>query len=302
MKRSTIWCGAVAVTTLLVAGAAGARPNYLQAFKANYKTANGKPTLNAANCALCHRGMPAQKMWNPYGEALRKALGATAVTDNAKIVAALTAIEKEKANPRAQMTFGQLIAQDRMPAAAGMPMTTTTPPATGAVRGEWQSLFDGTTLNGWHKMNAGDWSVKDGAITYAGGGNGWLRSDKEYNNFSLVIVWRYTAPGDNDAGIFLKAGMAGNPWPTTGNQLNMGPGQNFGSIGGTQGSRARGDLIKPNDWNTYQVTVTNGTATLAINGTVAWEKATGLSKSPGYLGVQCENKAFQIAQVWIMPL
>ena len=95
--------------------------------------------------------------------------------------------------------------------------------------------------------------------------------------------------------------MEGSPWPS-GPEINMGPGQNFGSISGTQGSMARFDLIKPNDWNTYAVTVDGDAATLAINGTVAWDAATGIPAAPGYIGIQNEGPGLEIAQVWVMEL
>ncbi len=151
--------------------------------------------------------------------------------------------------------------------------------------------------------NDGNWEVRNGLLRYTGGGNGWLSTNQQYRNYALVIVWRFPNPGPNDAGVFLKASGEGKPWPDGGNwQLNMGPGDNVGSIGGTQGSRNRYDLIHPNDWNVWQVTVQNGTATLAINGRQAWDQATGLPDRPAYIGIQNENKVLEIAQIWVRPL
>src|SRR5437764_8337014 len=95
--RNAIGWTAAAVLALGLLTPALARPQYLQAFKAHYNTAQGKPTLNAANCALCHVGAPNQRTWNAYGDAVRAALGgATNVQDRPKIVAALQAVEKIK--------------------------------------------------------------------------------------------------------------------------------------------------------------------------------------------------------------
>lgn len=307
--------GLVCALALGVASGASARPGYLAAFKAHYKTAMGKPTLNGAMCNLCHQGPPAQAMWNAYGQEIRKALGARNVSDQAKIIAALTAAEKGKANPNAQRTFGQIIATDRPPVGGGRPAAGTQParpttPATGTTTarpgnitaGPIEPVFNGVNMDGLTKMNAGNWAVQGGVLKYLGGGNGWMRTNKQYQNYSAVIVWRFTESGPNDAGIFLRAGTTGNPWPTGAPQLNMGPGDNFGSISGTQGSVKRGDLVKPLDWNTYQITVYNGAVTLAINGTKAWEKATGVANQPGYIGIQCENRKFDVAQFWVQPL
>ncbi|MCA9096312.1 MAG: DUF1080 domain-containing protein, partial [Planctomycetaceae bacterium] len=65
--------------------------------------------------------------------------------------------------------------------------------------GEWVSIFDGKTLNGWHKNPAkighgtgGIWKVEDGLITGEqdppGSGNGGiLLTDKKFKNFEVSI-------------------------------------------------------------------------------------------------------------------
>lgn len=166
---------------------------------------------------------------------------------------------------------------------------------------QWVSLFDGRSMEGWTKMHAGDWTVRDGILTYTGGGNGWLRTNREYGNFSLVTTWRFPS-GDNwDSGLFLRAGTEGNPWPREGYQVQMLKGQE-GGIDGARGARARPDLAKPSgQWNTYQVTVIGDTASLAINGEAA-TSGTGLSRPRGYIGWQAEGFPLEIRQVAIMEL
>ena len=55
----------------------------------------------------------------------------------------------------------------------------------------WNPIFDGKTLNGWHKLaGTADYKVEDGAIvgtTAAGSGNTFLVTDKEYGNFILEM-------------------------------------------------------------------------------------------------------------------
>lgn len=305
MNRSAIWWGA---TTALVVGAVApalARPPYLQAFKAHYNTAQGKPTLNAANCAMCHIGMPNQARFNVYGEALRSNLGNAKGVAPARIIEAFRSAEG-KMNPATRQTFMAMIQGDRLPGST-TPAGGGAAGGGGAVRAQWEPVFNNVNMDGLTKMNAGNWVVQDGVLKYTGGGNGWIRSNKQYTNYSMVVVWRYTEPGtgqNNDAGVFLKArpGDNNNPWPNS-PQLNMGPQQNFGTIGGTQGSRPRFDLIKANDWNIYSVTVTGDTATLAINNQIAWDSAVGAGLAgPGHVGFQCENRPFEIAQWWITPL
>lgn len=300
MTRRAIWWGLTALLTVGVIAPALARPGYLMAFKSHYNTAQGKPTLNAANCALCHVGAPPQGMFNVYGSALKANLGNARMVAAPRIRQAFTAVQ-DRRNPATNQTFIAMINGDRMP---GSTM--------GGARGggglgsaQWEPVFNNVNMDGLTKVNQGNWVVQDGVLKHTGGGRGWLRSNKQYNNYSMVVVWRWTTPmASNDAGVFLKAkpGDNGNPFPNS-PQLMIGPNQNYGDIGGAQGSRARGDLIKQNDWNTYAITVQNGIATLAINGQVAWQQAThqGLS-GPGFVGIQNENFPIEIAQWWIRPL
>jgi len=55
----------------------------------------------------------------------------------------------------------------------------------------WTSLFDGKTLNGWHKLaGTADFQVESGAIvgsTITNSGNTFLVTDKEYSNFTLEM-------------------------------------------------------------------------------------------------------------------
>ena len=55
----------------------------------------------------------------------------------------------------------------------------------------WTSLFDGKTLNGWHKLaGTAEYNVDNGAIvgsTVTGSGNTFLVTDQEYGNFILEM-------------------------------------------------------------------------------------------------------------------
>jgi len=299
MNRSAFVFGATAVLAVTAALPAMARPQYLGTFKAHYKTTSGKPALNAANCAMCHVGAPRDSKFNAYGEALKAALGAPNVQDPAKIVAALQAAEK-KQNPTTKATFAQMIQSDFLPASDKTPggsAAATTDPG-------WVALFDGRSYAGMTKENEGNFTVTpEGYLRYTGGGRGWLRTNKTYKNYALVMVWRYLDPANttNDAGLFVKAraGDRGAPFPKS-PQLSMGPGKDFGSL---LGQPARGELMKANDWNMYQLTVRDGMAGFALNNQVAWEGVQNDAlNGEGHVGIQVENFPFEIKQLWILPL
>ena len=73
----------------------------------------------------------------------------------------------------------------------------------------WQLLFDGQTLNGWHtygKSSAGSaWKVEDGAICLQAGGQqgyqtregGDIVTNEEYGNFHLQLDWKISEKGNS---------------------------------------------------------------------------------------------------------
>jgi hypothetical protein len=295
MNRSAVLFGATAVLSVVAAMPAMARPHYLGTFKSHYKTTDSKPTLNAANCGMCHMGAPRDAKYTSYGEAVKMALGGPNVQDTPKIVAALQAVEK-KQNPTTKVTFARMIQADLLPGSDKAP-SDGTPLA-------WEELFDGRSYAGMTKENEGNYVVTpEGNLRYTGGGRGWLRTNKTYTNYALVLVWRFVDPSNttNDAGLYVKArpGDRGNPFPKS-PQLSMGPGNNFGNLLGRPG---RGDLMKANDWNTYQLTVQDGMASLSINNQIAWEGfADDALKGEGHVGLQVENFPFEIRRLYILPL
>lgn len=66
--------------------------------------------------------------------------------------------------------------------------------------GEWVSLFDGKSLNGWHGFNKTgeiiNWKIEDSALVCLGAAKdahgGDIVSDNEYENFELTWQWKLT--------------------------------------------------------------------------------------------------------------
>ena len=70
-------------------------------------------------------------------------------------------------------------------------------------------MFDGKTLNGWHKLtsynNNGQWEVIDGAIAgdqWPEGEGGLLVTEKAYSNYEIYAEVKTTWP--QDSGLFLR--------------------------------------------------------------------------------------------------
>ena len=113
------------------------------------------------------------------------------------------------------------------------------------------SLFDGKTLDGWTAENEAQAEVQDGMLLLKAG-DGWLRSDHTYGDFKLHVEWKALKADQYDAGIYLRAGREGKPFPKRGYQINLKQGQE-GTLIGNEAGKVSG-LIKPGEWNTFDIT------------------------------------------------
>lgn len=193
-------------------------------------------------------------------------------------------------------------------------------------------LFNGKNLDGWGyflvepdvKMED-VWSVEDGILICKGQPHGYLCTDKEFDNFKLVVEWRW-APGK-------KPGNSGVLMRITGDEMML-PNcveaqlkhENAGDMYGFQGFKIDGDPArkktvaghklggdltalpktgtnekKPGEWNEYEITADGGTITLEVNGKEL-NQATGCDTQAGKLGLQSEGGEIHFRTVRLMPL
>ncbi|MDB5389658.1 MAG: hypothetical protein JWM11_5304, partial [Planctomycetaceae bacterium] len=146
------------------------------------------------------------------------------------------------------------------------------------------SLFDGKTLDGWNIENGAKVEIQDGQLLLKDG-NGWLRTDHQYADFKLHIEWKALKAEKYDAGIYIRSGGEGAPFPKPSYQINLLQGKE-GNISSLPGASSTG-LIKPGDWNVFDITVVGDTVALEINGKPAY-KVGGLTAKSGYVGLQVE--------------
>lgn len=95
-------------------------------------------------------------------------------------------------------------------------------PAQGASQGEWISIFDGKTFQGWRGYNRkdvpGKWCIEDGAIKFNGTGTGEAQSkdggdllyDEKLGNFELEFEWKISK-GGNSGVMYLCQEIKGQP-------------------------------------------------------------------------------------------
>ena len=84
-----------------------------------------------------------------------------------------------------------------------------------------KSLFNGTSLAGWHDVNCapGTFFVKDGEIITTGNPTGFLRTDRQYENFELEMDWMHVNTKEvGNSGLFVW----GDPLPAVGSGYTRG--------------------------------------------------------------------------------
>jgi len=147
-----------------------------------------------------------------------------------------------------------------------------------------RSLFNGENLDGWIVTGC-EVAVRDGVLLLESG-DGFVRTDHEYEDFVFEVDWRPLKASEWDSGIYFRAALpeGTQKWPAR-YQINLKQGDE-GNVVRMPSATSTG-LVKPGDWNHFKLTVIGDTAELEINGTKAW-KTDGIEPRRGYLGLQSE--------------
>jgi len=173
--------------------------------------------------------------------------------------------------------------------------------AAGAAEADrWESLFNGQDLNGWVPVHDVTFVVTNGNLRLVTG-MGWLRTQRQFDDFVLELEWRALEP-DYDSGLFLRAGLEGKPWPKDGWQVNLKDNSLGGLVKGFKTVVPSETPRRPvGQWVKFRLEVRGNTVTLDVDGERAWEYK-ALDASRGYLGIQAENKAFEFRNIRVRDL
>ena len=144
---------------------------------------------------------------------------------------------------------------------------------------QWQPLFDGKTLNGWHPIGKGEWKVQDGTIagTHPQTENdyGHLVSDKKYGDFT--VRFRYKAVKGNSGFYFRseEGGFSG----ISGFQAEIDPQKDSGGLYETNGRSwvvqplpeditkwLKPNWFKKDEWNLMSVSAIGDRIVVSLNG------------------------------------
>ena len=195
---------------------------------------------------------------------------------------------------------------------------------------KWIPLFNGKNLDGWVNVNCnpGTFFVRGDEIVTTGTPTGFLRTDRQYENFELDFDWMHVEKVKMaNSGLFVW----GDPLPAVGTQytrgievqvlINFAPKDGWatshGDIFSIWGAKCTPDrphfkgierclpseerVKGGGEWNHYKVIANSGAIKLHVNG----KEVSGVSKSnprKGYLaleseGVECHFKNIKIKEL-----
>jgi hypothetical protein len=135
-----------------------------------------------------------------------------------------------------------------------------------AQRAEWTTLFDGSSLDRWNAIGSANWALADRAVG-ANDGNGFLVSDRSYDDFELRLEFWVDEPANS--GIFIRCAD-----PSSVNDRNCYE-VNIYDTRADQTYRTGGivHLAAPNvvissggQWNTYHITAQGSRLIVSLNG------------------------------------
>ena len=192
-------------------------------------------------------------------------------------------------------------------------------------------LFNGKDLTGWVNVNGapGTWKVKDGVVVTSGFPIGFLRTDKQYENFELEMEWMHVNTKDvGNSGLFVWADavpQVGGPF-TRGFEVQVlvnypknDWATNHGDVFSVSGAFCKPDRPHPTrkgmqrclpseerakgggEWNHYKVIGKDGAIKLHVNG----KEVSGVSECnprKGYLALEAEGAECHFRNVKIVEL
>jgi len=161
----------------------------------------------------------------------------------------------------------------------------------------WKPLMDGKSLDGWHAVGDGKWTVENG--TFVGQADneklyGLLVSDKTFKDFTVRFKFKCLS---GDSGFYIRT-IIKEPEKANGLQVQVG---RVGSgAGGIYESYGRAWIDKPtveeekkfleeDDWNLMTIDAQGGNVVVTVNGV----KTAGLKDDPsrpeGHLALQMHS-------------
>jgi hypothetical protein len=139
-------------------------------------------------------------------------------------------------------------------------------PSATAPAAPWQTLFDGTNLEGWTRVGDANWQLADGSVQ-ADMGSGFLLTAATYEDFDLVVEFWVTP--DANSGVFLRCANPAQPGAATCYEVNIfdqRPDPAYRTGGIVDIAKPSVSLDTGNRWNTYEISAHGDHLTVKLNG------------------------------------
>ncbi|MHC4403998.1 MAG: family 16 glycoside hydrolase [Planctomycetota bacterium] len=158
----------------------------------------------------------------------------------------------------------------------------------------WKPLYDGKTLEGWTVIPGGNWEVVDGVIRGTSPASearhGILRSDREYEDFTVKVVYRVTK---GNSGFYFRAEPTDGRVGLLGFQAEI-DGARDGGLYETGGRawvaglspEASAKIIKKGDWNEMSVSAHGRRIVVHVNHRKTAKLENDPGRTKGYFGLQ----------------
>ncbi len=159
---------------------------------------------------------------------------------------------------------------------------------------DWKPLMDGKTVDGWHPVGHGKWTVEDGA--FVGRANneklyGLLVSDDTFSNFTVRFKFKCLS---GDSGFYVRT-IIKEPEKAHGLQVQVGRVKS--GVGGIYESYGRGWVSKPSDeleksyinddeWNEMVIDARDGHVVVTVNGIQSGEVKDDPGRGEGHFALQ----------------
>ncbi len=164
-------------------------------------------------------------------------------------------------------------------------------------QGDWKPLMDGKTLDGWHAVGDGEWTVEGEA--FVGRANktrlyGLLVSDRQFKDFTVRFQFKCVT---GDSGFYIRTVI--KP-PEQAHGLQVQVGLPASGVGGVYESYGRQWLDKPtdeqqekftkaDDWNDMVIAAHGGNITVHVNGVKTANLKDDPSRPEGHLALQMHS-------------
>jgi len=161
----------------------------------------------------------------------------------------------------------------------------------------WRPLMDGKTLDGWHPIGHGTWTVEEGAFVGRADKEklyGLLVSDKVFRDFTVRFKFKCLS---GDSGFYVRT-IFKDPDQAHGLQVQVGRVKS--GVGGIYESYGRGWVSKPSDeleksytkddaWNEMVIDARGGHVVVKVNGIVSAEIKDDPGRPEGHFALQMHS-------------